>query len=152
LKTWGRLEPGTRLPKAITLFPRVDPEKRKTAAADAVTQASDLPDIKPEITFETFSKIDLRVATVIRAEAIPKARKLLKLELDVGTERTIVAGIAASYQPDELVGKQMVIVANLKPAKLMGVLSNGMLLAAASGDGLALIGPDKAVKPGTPLS
>lgn len=152
LRTWGRLAPGTSLPKAVTLFPRVDLEKRKTAAADAARKARDLPDIKPEITFETFAKIDLRVATVIRAETIPKARKLLKLELDLGAERTIVAGIAASYQPDELVGKQIVIVANLKPAKLMGVVSNGMLLAATSDAGLALIGPEKAVKPGTPLS
>jgi len=152
LKTWGDLKPGTTLPKAVTLFPRVDPEKIKAPAGGNLNKESALPEIKPEITFETFAKIDLRVATVVRAEAIPKARKLLKLELDVGSERTIVAGIAASYKPEELVGKQIVIVANLKPAKLMGVVSNGMLLAAASGDGLALIGPDGPVKTGTPLS
>jgi methionyl-tRNA synthetase len=152
LKTWGVLEPGTKLPKAITLFPRIDPEKRKAAAADTPAEKSSFPAIKPEITFETLGKIDLRVATVIRAEAIPKARKLLKLEVDMGEKRTIVAGIAASYKPEELIGKQIVIAANLKPAKLMGVVSNGMLLAASSSDGLALIGPDGSVTPGTPLS
>jgi len=152
LKTWGDLKPGTTLPKSVTLFPRVDPEKLKTPAGEIPGKDSSLPEVKPEITFETLAKIDLRVATVIRAEAIPKARKLLKLVLDVGSERTIVAGIAASYKPEELVGEQIVIVANLKPAKLMGVVSNGMLLAASSGDGLALVGPDGPVKPGTPLS
>ncbi len=65
---------------------------------------------------------------------------------------SIVAGIAASYKPEELIGKQILIVANLKPAKLMGVISSGMLLVASSGKHLALIGPDKTVKPGTPLS
>jgi methionyl-tRNA synthetase len=152
LKTWGDLKPGTTLPKSITLFPRVDPEKSKAPAGGNLKKERASPEVKPEITFETLAKIDLRVATVVRAEAIPKARKLLKLELDVGSERTIVAGIAASYKPEDLVGKQIVIVANLKPAKLMGVVSNGMLLAASSGDGLALIGPDGPVKPGTPLS
>ncbi len=150
LKIWGKLEPGTVLPKAITLFPRVDPAKQKAAAEKA--EASEMPEIKPEITFETLGKIDLRVATVLGAEAIPKARKLLKLDLDMGEKRTIVAGIAASYKPEELIGKQIVIVANLKPAKLMGVVSNGMLLAASGKGGLALIGPNGAVKPGTPLS
>jgi len=152
LKTWGALKPGTMLPKAVTLFPRVDPAKPKTPAAETPEETNALPPIKPEITVETFSKIDLRVATVIHAEAIPKAKKLLKLELDMGSERTIVSGIAASYKPEELLGKQIVVVANLKPAKLMGVVSNGMLLAASGDDGLALIGPDGTVKPGTPLS
>ncbi len=152
LKTWGGLEPGTSLPKAITLFPRVDPDKRKATAADSAADSSAIPAIKPEITFETLGKIDLRVATVIHAEAIPKAKKLLKLEVDMGEKRTIVAGIAASYKPEELIGKQIVIAANLKPAKLMGVVSNGMLLAASGRDGLALIGPNGTVKPGTPLS
>ncbi len=152
LKIWGGLEPGTSLPKAITLFPRVDPDKRKAATADSSADSSSFPEIKPEITFETLGKIDLRVATVIRAKAIPKARKLLELEVDMGTKRTIVAGIATRYKPEELIGKQIIIVANLKPAKLMGVVSNGMLLAASDGEGLALIEPDRAVKPGTPLS
>ena len=152
LKTWGGIEPDTKLPKAVTLFPRIDPEKRKAPATDTHMGKSAFPEIKPEITFETLGKIDLRVATVISAEAIPKARKLLKLEVNMGEKRTIVAGIAASYEPKDLVGKQIVIVANLKPAKLMGVVSNGMLLAASGSDGLALIGPDGTVKPGTPLS
>ena len=96
--------------------------------------------------------MDLRVATVIRAETIPRAKKLLKLEVDLGEKRTIVAGIAEKYKPEELIGKQIIIVANLKPAKLMGVVSNGMLLAAMEGKRCALATLDKETTPGTPLS
>jgi methionyl-tRNA synthetase len=109
-------------------------------------------DIKPEITLEEFSKIDLRVATVIHVEALPRAKKLLKLEVDMGERRTIVAGISETYSPEDLEGKQVVIVANLKPAKLMGILSNGMLLAAVEKDSCAVATLDKKVTPGTSLS
>ena len=107
--------------------------------------------MKPEIAFEDVGRIDLRVATVLRAERIPKAKKLLKLEVDVGEKRTIVAGISESYEPEALVGKQIIVVANLKPAKLMGVLSQGMLLAAVDGSGATVATLDKPVPPGTPL-
>ena len=109
------------------------------------------PEIKPEITLEEFSRVDLRVATVIHAERIPRAKKVLKLEIDLGKKRTIVAGIAQNYTPEELVGKQIIIVANLKPAKLMGVISNGMLIAAVDENGPTLASLDKPVDPGTPL-
>ena len=108
-------------------------------------------EIKSEISIEEFAKVDLRVATIVNAEKIPKARKLLKLEVDLGGKRTIVAGIAENYTPDELVGKQIIVVANLKPAKLMGTRSNGMLLAAVDGTGATLAILDKPVDPGTPL-
>ena len=114
-------------------------------------KASIQPPIKPEITLEEFGKIDLRVATVIQAERIPKAKKVLKLEVDLGHKRTIVAGIAQNYAPEELVGKQIIIVANLKPAKLMGVISNGMLVAAVDNSGPTLAALDKPADPGTPL-
>ena len=90
--------------------------------------------IKPEITIDDFAKIDLRVATVVSAQAVPRAKKLLQLEVDLGETRTIVSGIAGSYAPEDLVGKQVIVVANLKPAKLMGVLSKGMLIAATDED------------------
>ena len=107
---------------------------------------------KPEITLEDLDKVDLRIGTVISAEEIPRAKKLLKLEVDVGEKRTVVAGIAGSYRPDALVGKQVVVVANLKPTKLMGVLSQGMLLAASDKDALVLTVPDQEVASGTKLS
>ncbi|PID40937.1 MAG: methionine--tRNA ligase subunit beta [Proteobacteria bacterium] len=108
--------------------------------------------MKPEISIDDFAKIDLRVATVVSAQAVPRARKLLQLEVDLGDRRTIVSGIAGSYDPDDLVGKQVIVVANLKPAKLMGVLSKGMLIAATDAGGVTLATLDRTVTPGTPLS
>jgi methionyl-tRNA synthetase len=108
-------------------------------------------EIKPEITLEEFSRIDLRVATVVHAEPIPKAKKLLKLEVDMGHQRTLVAGIAEKYTAEEMIGKQVIVVANLKPAKLMGVVSNGMLLAAVDDSGPTLATLEKKLAPGTPL-
>ncbi len=151
LKSWGSLPPGTRLPKSISLFPRVEPRRQPEATATVSGSDAALPSIRPEITFEDLNKIDLRVGTVRKADPIPKAKKLLKLEVELLETRIIVAGISTHYTPEELIGKQVVVVANLKPAKLMGVVSNGMLLAAVADDGLALIGPDKPSKPGTPL-
>ena len=108
-------------------------------------------DIKPEISLEEFSRIDLRVATVTHAEKIPKAKKLLKLEVDMGQKRTLVAGIAEKYSPEEMIGKQVIVVANLKPAKLMGVVSNGMVVAAVDDSGPILATVEKKAAPGTPL-
>ena len=95
-------------------------------------------------------KIPVLSVSVPNAES--RAKKLLKLEVDLGEKRTIVAGIAAHYTPEELVGKQVIVAANLKPAKIMGILSNGMLLAAIDDFGCAVATMDKKVKPGTPLS
>ncbi|MBF0120934.1 MAG: methionine--tRNA ligase [Desulfobacterales bacterium] len=150
LKQWNVLSTGTILRKSITLFPRIEhaPEEESTQPASEILK------LKPEITMETLSKIDLRVATVLNAEAIVGARKLLKLEIDMGEgkNRTIVAGIALSYSPSDLIGKQIIVVANLKPAKIMGTLSNGMLLAAVDDSGTTIATLDKKVKQGTPLS
>ena len=152
IKSKKLIRSGVELPKSITLFPRIDLEKMKKAASESGGIDKPAIDLKPEITMEEFSKVDLRVATVIRAETIPRAKKLLKLEVDLGEKRTIVAGIAEKYKPEELIGKQIIIVANLKPAKLMGVVSNGMLLAAMEGKRCALATLDKETTPGTPLS
>jgi methionyl-tRNA synthetase len=107
--------------------------------------------LKPEIGIDEFRAIDLRVATVLHAAPVPKAKKLLKLEIDMGERRTLVAGIAEHYTPESLIGRQIIVVANLKPAKLMGVMSQGMLLAAGDATGSALVMPDRPVAPGTPL-
>ena len=152
LQSWNMLPSGTTLPKAVSLFPRID--TKKMAQQDAPVEAGHdpAPSFKPEITLESLQQIDLRVAKVLKAEAIPRAKKLLKLEIDVGQKRTIVAGLAESYAPEDLVGRHIIIVANLKPAKLMGVESKGMLLAAAGKTGHVLATVEATVAPGTPLS
>jgi methionyl-tRNA synthetase len=152
LKTWKTLIPGTNLPKSITLFPRIDLKKGDTSPPGVRDRSSEPAAIKPEITLDTLNKIDLRVATVIHAEAIPRAKNLLKLEVDLGERKTIIAGISADYTPEDLIGKQVIMVANLKPAKLMGILSQGMLLAAVDENGCTVATMDKKVKPGTSLS
>ena len=104
-----------------------------------------------QIQFDDFLKVELRVAKVIAAERVPKSTRLLKLVVDTGADqRTIVAGIAEAYEPETLVGRSVVIVANLKPAKLMGVESNGMVLAASPEGGKPmLLGFEEAPAPGT---
>ena len=151
LKTWGGLPAGAALRKSVSLFPRVDLEKRPETAPGAESDPQ-VPPIKPEITIDDFAKIDLRVATVVSAAPVPRARKLLQLEVDLGEKRTIVSGIAGSYAPGDLVGKQVIVVANLKPAKLMGVLSKGMLIAASDKKKVTVATLDNPVAPGTPLS
>jgi methionyl-tRNA synthetase len=118
-----------------------------TPAAGAPTTAAE----DARLAIDDFMKVELRVAKVLEAEAVPKSKKLVKLRVDVGTEqRTIVAGIAEAYQPDQLVGRSIVIVANLKPAKLMGIESNGMVLAASPEGGLpTLLAVDESIAPGT---
>ena len=109
--------------------------------------------VDDEIDIDLFAKIKLRTATIESVEAVPKSKKLYCIQLDVGElgKRQIVSGIAQHYTPEQLVGRQIVIVANLKPAKLMGVESRGMLLAASTeGDGtLALLSPDKEIAAGS---
>jgi methionyl-tRNA synthetase len=137
------LPAGAALVRGESLFPRVSAEKE--APPPPKKPAVEL---KPEIDYDEFSKVDLRVAKILAAEAVPKSNKLVKLRIDIGEERTIVAGIGKDYKPEELVGKSIIIVANLKPAKLMGVESHGMLLATDSPEGLTLIGFDREPKTG----
>jgi methionyl-tRNA synthetase len=102
------------------------------------------------IGIEDFMKAELRVGKIVSAERVEKSEKLVKLMVDIGDEtRQVVAGIGKSYAPEELMGKSVVIVANLKPAKLMGIESQGMLLAASSGDLLAVATFDRETKPGS---
>ena len=151
LRNWKALPPGTQLLKSIVLFPRIEEKEKATAAITRQEEDAKPLDIKPEITLDEFSRIDLRVATIVHAEPIPKAKKLLKLEVDMGQKRTLVAGIAEKYSVEELIGKQVIVVANLKPAKLMGVISNGMVVAAVDDSGPTLASFEKEVAPGTPL-
>jgi methionyl-tRNA synthetase len=151
LKVWKKIPPGTKLLKSVVLFPRIEMKETAQDSETRMQEETAALDIKPEITLDEFSRIDLRVATVVHAEEIPKAKKLLKLEVDMGQKRTLVAGIAEKYSAEELIGKQVIIVANLKPAKLMGVVSNGMLVAAVDDSGPTLATLEKKVPPGTPL-
>jgi len=102
------------------------------------------------ISFEEFQKIELKVAKIIEAEKIEKSEKLLKLIVDLGDEkRQLVAGIAKYYKPEDLIGKEIVVVANLEPKKLMGIESQGMLLAANVDGKPVILIPEKEVPPGT---
>lgn len=104
---------------------------------------------KPTIPFNIFTQLDLRIGTITMAEAIESADKLLRLEVDIGEEkRQLVAGIRSAYAPDELVGKQIVVVANLEPRVLKGVESQGMLLCADGAEGPVLLAPERDVPTG----
>jgi methionyl-tRNA synthetase len=144
---WGRLRAGTRIQKLPGLFPRVEDRKAPAAAAGA------MPDASARISIDEFAKIDLRVAQVLAAEAVPKSKKLLKLRVSLGSEeRTVLAGIAEHYAPTDLVGKKVVVVANLQPAKLMGVESQGMVLAGSADSGLGVLTLDKDLPPGAKVT
>jgi methionyl-tRNA synthetase len=153
---WPRSEP-TQRPEPTQRSTRVDETKNQGAAPAAGSPAaSESAAASPaatdnKITIDDFMKVELRTAKVLTAEKVPNSRKLVKLSIDVGTEqRTLVAGIAEAYEPEALVGRTIVMVFNLKPAKLMGIESNGMVLA-ASPDGAkpTLVGFDADVPPGT---
>lgn len=120
-----------------------------TPATSTPTTAQ-APSAAPQITIDEFMKIQLKTAKVLSAERVPKSEKLIKLQVSVGTEqRQIVAGIGKKYEPDALIGKTIVIVANLKPAKLMGIESQGMVLAAGDTDVRGLLTIQEEVDPGT---
>jgi methionyl-tRNA synthetase len=154
----ARIESLSEEASAVTDTP--DPKSPPPVSSAAPAPSGPAPSLPPPdapaappaelIDIDQFMKIQLRTAKVESAERIPKADKLLRLVVDLGSEkRQIVAGIAASYAPEQLVGRTIVIVANLKPAKLRGIESQGMLLAADPGDGAVVIGFDKDVAPGT---
>jgi len=159
---WGLVPPGTRVPPPEPIFPRIE-EKRMTdsalsgasqvsgeAAAPAVPAPAAPAQKPPPITIDDFMKVELRVANVTAAEPVPNADKLLKLTLDVaGEPRTVLAGIAQMYEPQELVGRQVVLVANLQPRKMRGIESQGMLLAADVDGQAILVQPETVVPSGS---
>lgn len=138
---FGKLQEGTVVKKGELLFPRIDVEK-KLEELDKIREEllkkteepkrTPMVPLKPEITIEEFDKIDLRVVKVLECEAVKGANKLLKLTVDLdGEQRTVVSGVAKYYKPEELVGKSVILVANLKPVKLRGIESYGMILYAS---------------------
>ncbi len=154
----GELLKDFTIEKIPPLFPRIEeavlPEKKPTE------EKKETKDSKKDdnsgvnlITIDKFFETSLKVGTVIEAEEVPKSKKLLKLKVDLGEEkpRQIIAGIKEWYLPTDLINTQVCVVANLKPAKLMGLISEGMILAAKDEDGLSLIRPEKPKKAGTPI-
>ncbi len=136
---WGMLESGTRLEKVDALFPRVDikkkqppvkQEQKKKNKGKSVASKKGAECVDGVIQFDQFQKVELRVATIAAAETVKKSDRLLKLTVNAPEERVIVAGIAEYYRPEDLLGMQVLIVANLQPVKLMGIESQGMVLAA----------------------
>ncbi len=165
---WGLLKSGTELKSDVQpIFPRIDmkeyfekkgvateePAKtKKTAKPEQQKQKEEDKDKKECITFDEFQKLDLRVAKVIEAESVKGSNKLLKVQVEIGEEkRQLVAGIGKHYKPEELVGKKVVMVYNMKPAKIFGVESNGMILAASTDDDsiLSVINPEKELPTGS---
>ena len=149
--SWGQLPLGTKLGEVSPVFPRADKSaiermqkmedqqrpaaeesKAPPAPATSVTATSAVPANDGKISIDDFAKVDLRVGLVKVAERVPKSDKLLRLEIDIGTEvRQVLAGIAEAYAPETLVGRKVVIVANLAPRKMRGLESNGMIVAAS---------------------
>ncbi len=132
--------------------PAINSNNKKSTMEEPSTAKQ--PENKLTIQFDDFSKIDLKVGTILSAEKVEKADKLLKLEVDLGFEkRTIVSGIALHFKPEEITGKQVVVVANLAPRKMRGIESNGMILMAEDKEGkLHFVSPGDVINPGAPVT
>ena len=152
IEGWGKTPVGIQINKPEQLFPRIEIEEEKPEAKKEVKENKKAKKEEPKapekakenedgmIGIEDFSKVDLRVVEILAAEPVPKTDKLMKIQVSLGDEeRTVVSGIAKFYKPEDLIGKHVVLVANLKPAKLRGVMSHGMLLAASKGDELQIV-------------
>jgi len=146
--SWGILKPGTKIGRGEALFPRLKNELTSAPVTNAPAPAAET-----KMTIDEFAKMELKTARVLQAERVDGAEKLLKLQIDLGNEqRQIVAGIAQYYKPDDMVGKTIVVITNLDPARIRGVESNGMLLAAQSGGKLVLLTTDNEISPGSKIS
>ncbi len=146
---WETLEKGHKVDKLPPIFPRIEKEKITLTTKTEGKKEEE----KEMVEYDDFAKLDLRVAKIIAAERVPKSRKLIKLTISLGDEeRTIVGGIALHYNPDELVGKKIIVIKNLKPRKLMGITSQGMLLAATNENEFSLLTLDRDVKEGSKIS
>lgn len=162
LRNWGTISPATRVERGEDLFPRLnlqaeirEMQGEKPADIDKDEKTASEEEQQGLISIEQFQQVDLRVAEIVEAERIPKSDKLLKLAvlLGEGEKRQVVAGIAEHYEPDALIGKKVIFVANLKPVKLRGVQSQGMILAATAQDGrLSLTALERDLPPGSRVS
>jgi methionyl-tRNA synthetase len=145
-----RIESNTQGAKPVSDTPTPSHPTAQTAPTAAQPAMAPATAVPSQITIDEFQKIQLKTAKVLSAERVPKSEKLLKLQVTLGTEqRQIVAGIGKRYEPEALIGKTIVIVANLKPAKLMGIESQGMVLAAGDSEVRGLVTFLEDVEPGT---
>lgn len=162
LEIFGGLEAGNKVGEPVPLFARIDADKFMTEAAEkmaaqiaeakAESESSEKIELAPEITIEDFAKIEIRVAKVTACEKVKKSDKLLCLQLDDGMGgRQVVSGIAQYYKPEDLIGKKIQLIANLKPVKLRGVDSNGMICAADTPDGIKVIFVDDSIPVGSKI-
>ncbi len=159
---WGKLESGTRLGRVEAVFPRLELEQVRSPsgvsvdslqAPEPIVETPEPEEVVDRITIEDFARVEMRVGRVLSAERVPKSSKLLKLQVDLGFEqRQVVAGIGKAYEPEELAGKVVVVVTNLKKAHLMGVESNGMIVAASEGGEPVLVTFDREVTLGARLT
>jgi len=147
IRAWGKEKPVRPMTKAPALFPRIVSKKQDGSSKEEEKKVPE-KDVSL-ISFEEFQKLDLRIGTVKKAEAIPGSKKLIKLTVDIGEERTVVAGLVGHYTEQDLTGKQVVLVTNLEPVKLMGVESHGMVLAAEDESGVHILMPDADTMPGS---
>jgi methionyl-tRNA synthetase len=153
---WGKLQPGMKVQKGEPLFPRIDLKKKfkKEKTMEEKPKQKEQKEKSGDnlITINDFAKVQLKIGKIFEAVRVEGSDKLIKLQVDTGENRQIVAGIGKSYAPEELDGKSIVVVTNLKPAKLMGVESQGMLLAATDSSGeLSILVPEKEVKQGAQI-
>ncbi len=155
LLSFGNLEDQIVLNKTQILFNRIDVDKKMAEIEEALKKddekEEDLANVQL-ISIDDFAKVELKTGKILEAEPVKGAKKLLKLQVDIGRKIQIVSGIAQYYSPDELIGKNIVVVSNLKPALLRGEKSEGMLLAASNNDSLSLVSLDKDMAPGTGVS
>jgi methionyl-tRNA synthetase len=144
INQWGGLKPGSQTQKAEQLFPRIEDKQAAKILAELTAPKEDKKDDSNQITIDEFMKVELRTGKILEAEKVKKSKKLIQLKVDIGTEtRQILAGIAESYEPENLIGRTVIIVANLKPVKLMGIESQGMVLAASKDGTIMLAGFDQ---------
>jgi methionyl-tRNA synthetase len=157
IQKWGWIKPGTQTHQGPQIFPRIEDKaaakilEAVNIGSDAETKADQKSDGSDngQITIDDFMKVDLRTAKILEAEKVKKSKKLIKLKVDLGTEqRQVLAGIAEAYEPEQLIGRTVILVANLKPVKLMGLESQGMILAGSDGDAIILGGFDGDLPPG----
>ena len=156
IKEWGKLPNNISVNKGEILFPRIDlkveleklEEAQKKAQEESVAKTGENKD--QYISIDDFAKVELKVGEVLKCEKVEKADKLLKSQIKIGNEvRQIVSGIAQYYSPEEMVGKKVIVVCNLKPVKLRGILSEGMILAASDDNGnMVLVSTDKDIESG----
>ena len=163
-REFGELPAGSKTAPSSAIFPRIDSKQEEellhrlldlpAAETPESSEKARAEPIGDSIVFDEFLKVDLRLGLVVSAEKLPKSKKLLRLMIDLGEaeNRQILAGISEHYEPEALVGRRVVVVANLPPRKMMGTESHGMVLAVSDEDGLSVLSPDKDVRPGSKVS